>query len=174
MKRGGFIKRRTPLRSTQKSSKNRPRKLATKGYVVPAWFNAIPLGSHGSNPAQKRLWKVCSDTYRLEDWTEDPRCRACGTELESWKDGHLGHFKKYSLCNSWFKFDRMNLSLICPACNYLDDGPTLFAFGNYLCDKYGPNHIARIEIENEAQRGKKMEVWEIVAKVQEIAPHLAL
>lgn len=132
----------------------------------------IKPGSHGSTPAQKRLWKVCSDTWRKEDWEQDPHCRACGVHLESWQEGHLGHFKKFSLCHSWYKFSRENLAIICAFCNYVDDGPTLYAFGNYLCDKYGPNHINRIEIENESYRGVKMQEWEIVEKAAEIAPHL--
>lgn len=54
-----------------------------------------------------------------------------------------------------------------------DDGPALFNMGAALLDKYGPDHLNWIETENAKFRGVKMQTWEIVNKVKELAPHLS-
>lgn len=55
----------------------------------------------------------------------------------------------------------------------LDDGPALFAMGSSLLDKYGPEHLEWIETENAKYQGVKMQTWEIVEKVAQLAPHLS-
>lgn len=180
MKRTGFKRKatkpmkRTPLRSKSKNPAKK-KKIKKKGYRVPPWFSSLPAGSHGSGRVQKKYWKVVSDYVRKRDFEKyDGRCVSCSKRLEHWKDGHAAHFRKYSLCNSWFKFDIDNIALSCPICNKRDDGPIGFAFGQELIRRYGPHHLEWIEKENLKYKGVKMEDWEIVEKVAELAPHLVV
>lgn len=143
-----------------------------KGYQVPKWFRALPYGSHGSTPTQKRYWWVISQTYRADDFEKYGRCVSCGKRLDDWRDGDLAHFKKYSVCHSWFKFERKNLALSCKGCNQRDDGMTGYQFGEELKRRYDKNIINWIEAENQKYRGQKLEEWQIVEKVAEIRPDL--
>lgn len=172
MKRSGF-KRKAKTRSQKPQNRSGRKKTAQKGYVVPKWFNAIKLGSHGNTPAQKRYWKVLSDTYREEDYkTYNGKCPLCHRHIEDWKQLQLGHFHRWSVCNSWFKFERRNLLSICASCNVNDGGLTSYRFAEVLKQKYGEQHIEWIEKTNEAFRGQKMETWEIVSRVEELRPDL--
>lgn len=143
-----------------------------KGYKVPQWFNRIKPGSHGATPAQKRLWRIVAEQVKQEDWEQSPHCRGCDRYLNHWNEGHAGHFKRYSLCHSWFKFDHRNICLVCPGCNMTDDGPALFRMGAQLINKYGPDHLEWIETENLKYQGQKMQTWEIVNKVAALRPDL--
>lgn len=148
-------------------------KLKNKGYQTPKWFNAIPYGSHGSTPAQKRYWKVVSDTYREADFKKyKGRCVSCGKRLEDWRHGDLAHFIKYSVCHSWFKYQRENLALSCKGCNQRDDGLIGHRFGEELKRRYHKGIVDWLQGANQAFRGQKMETWEIVDKVRELRPDL--
>lgn len=154
-------------------SKTTANKSKSKGYQVPKWFKRIPYGSHGSTPTQKRYWKVISDTYRKDDWERyKGKCVSCSKILEDWKDGDLAHFKKYSVCNSWFKYERRNLALSCKGCNQREDGVVGHAFGEELKRRHHKNIIEWIEKTNECFRGQKMQEWEIAEKVAELRPDL--
>ena len=144
----------------------------SKGYKPPKWFTRIPLGSHGSTPAQKRLWWVVSRKVRQDDWKEWPYCRACEFPIEDWTKAQAGHFKRYSICHSWFKFEPKNITLIHAGCNTRDDGADYYRIGEHLIAKYGKNHLKWIEEENKKYSGQKMQEWEIVDKVADLAPHL--
>lgn len=153
----------------QKSLKvaKRASKTKSKGYQPPKWFTSIKLGSHGSTPAQKKYWKITSDKYRKEDFERyKGKCVSCPTRLKRWQDGQLAHYKAWSICNSWFKYERMNLALSCANCNRLSDGVTGMAFGKELQRRHGATVLAWIEEKNKEYRGQKMEVWEIVEKTQ--------
>lgn len=172
---------RKPLKRAQikpkLASKARKPKKATKvpnkGYKPPKWFMSLPTGSHGSNPVQKRYWKVISDTYRKDDWEKyKGKCVSCGKYIEDWKLGDLAHFKKYSVCNSWFKFQRENLALSCKGCNQRDDGVVGHAFGEELKRRHHKNIIEWIEKTNLSFKGQKMEAWEIVERVEKLRPDL--
>ena len=171
MKRS-WIKRKTPIHRAKRPKTPLESKIINKGYKVPSWFNSIKPGSHGNTPAQKRLWRVVAEDLKQREWEEYPNCRGCGKPLNHWNEGHAAHFKRFSLCNSWFKFEAKNLCLTCPACNFIDDGPVYYAIGEYLTEKYGPDHLQWIETENAKYRGVKMQTWDIVKKVEEIAPYL--
>lgn len=164
------LKRKTPLKS--KPTTRRKKKPLEK-YKPPKWFNQIPYGSHGSTPAQKRLWKLISDKYRQEDYEfYEGRCPLCSKPLESWKDMQLGHFHRWSVCNSWFKFERKNLLGICAGCNIHDGGLTSYKFGEELKMLWGDDVIDWIEKENERFRGLRMETWKIVDYASKVAPEL--
>lgn len=136
---------------------------------------AIKPGSHGQTPAQKRLWRVVSETYREADFNEyGAYCPCCGQPFESWRDGQLGHWLRYSLCNSWMKFCRQNLALICAGCNTKDDAITLRRLGETLELRHGADTLLWIEKENQRieYRGQRMEDWMCVDYASKIAPQL--
>lgn len=173
--------RRTPLkrgtsqlkRSGFKQRASTSTKTPKKGYQVPKWFKSLPLGSHGSSPAQKKYWKVVSDTYRKEDFEKyGGKCVSCETTLERWQDGQLAHFKAWSVCNSWFKFERKNLALSCPNCNRLSDGMVGLKFAQELQRRHGDDILEWIETENLKYRGQKLEVSECVDKLSQLRPDL--
>jgi hypothetical protein len=184
LKRTGFKKKpRTPLKRTALSSQNRTtrskidskgvkrpkaksgNKATAKGYKPPKWFTSLKPGSHGNTPAQKKYWKVVSDTYRLEDFEKyGGKCVSCPVRFERWQDGQLGHWKAWNVCNAWFKYERKNLALQCGGCNRRSDGPTNENFKQELKRRHGKNVITWIEAENLKYRNQKMEVWELVER----------
>lgn len=173
--------KRTPLRAksslrTKKRSKGQidtNKKVLNKGYKTPKWFNKLKQGSHGATPAQKKYWKVVSDTYRKEDFEKyGGKCVTCRTRLERWEDGQLAHYRAWSVCHGFFKYERKNLALSCPNCNRLNDGVIGTRFGKELKRRHGEHILDWIETENEKHRGEKMEVWEIVNRVEQLRPDL--
>jgi hypothetical protein len=167
---------RKPQNALERAKKAKTRKVTKspqKGYKPPKWFTSIKAGSHGNNPAQKKHWKVVSDTYRKADWEQyGGKCVSCPTRLERWEDGQLAHFKAWSVCNSWFKYERKNLALSCPNCNRLSDGMVGIKFAQELQKRHGKDILGWIETENLKHKGIKMEAWEHVDKVQKLRPDL--
>jgi hypothetical protein len=104
-----------------------------------------------------------SETVRKEDHAKyGGRCVSCHRVIEHWQDGHCGHYKAWSVCNGFFKFERRNLSLQCKGCNMLSDGPTGESFARELQLRYGYDILDWIEVENERHRGEKLETHVIV------------
>lgn len=175
-----MLEPRTPLKRSKLTFKGvKPKKTVNttkspkKGYQVPKWFKSLPLGSHGSSPAQKKYWKVVSETYRKEDFEKyNGKCVSCPARLERWQDGQLAHFKAWSVCNSWFKYERKNLALSCPNCNRLSDGLTGLKFAQELQRRHGHDILDWIETENLKYRGQKLEVSECVDKTAQLRPDL--
>lgn len=167
------LKRRTPLRAKKKTTKKRK----TKRYQAPKWFTKLPTGSHGSTPAQKRLWKVVSDLVRERDWHKyQGRCVSCGTYIPDWKAGDAGHWIPWSTCNSWFKFDQMNVALQCKGCNIglarksrADIG---HAFGEELNRRYGIGTTDYLREVNKTYVSKKLEDHQCVDYVARLRPDL--
>jgi len=160
--------KRVELRSKPLKAK-KTIKGTSKGYKPPKWFNSIKLGSHGSTPAQKKYWTAVREKYLQEDFIKfHGKCVTCDKHLDTWKDGQLAHYKAWSVCNSWFKYERKNLRLSCANCNRLSDGVIGKRFADELVKQYGPDHLEWIEQENLKYRGQKMEVWEIVERVEKL------
>lgn len=174
------LKPRTPLkRAKHPLGAAKPKKTVNttkttkKGYKPPKWFTSIKPGSHGSTPAQKKLWRLVSETYRKEDFEKyGGKCVSCPTRLERWEDGQLAHYKAWSVCNSWFKYERKNLALSCPNCNRLSDGVIGHNFAEELKRRHGKNIHTWIETENLKYRGQKLEVWALVDKAAKLHPDL--
>ena len=142
-----------------------PAKVSNKGYKPPKWFTAIKATGHGATPAQKKYWKLVSIAVRVEDFEKyGGKCVSCPARLERWQDGQCAHFRAWSVCHGFYKYERSNLALSCPHCNHVNDGPILQKFAAELDRRYGVGHSEAIEIENEKHRGEKMEVWEIVER----------
>lgn len=140
-----------------------------RGFQIPAWFMSIKPGAHGNSPAQKRLWKLTSDTYRKQDFEAyGGKCVSCPTRLERWEDGQLAHFKAWSVCNSYFKYERKNLAFSCPNCNRLSDGVVGANFAKELQHRHGKHILDWIETENLKYRGQKLEAHELVARAEQI------
>lgn len=157
---------RMPLGRAKPPNTQTRKKVAHKGYKPPKWFTSLKPGSHGSTPTQKKYWKVVSDTYRKEDFERyGGKCVSCPARLERWEDGQLAHYKAWSVCNAWFKYERKNLALSCSNCNRLSDGIVGHNFGEELKRRHGDKILDWIQSENEKYRGQKMEVWEIVERV---------
>lgn len=173
MKRS-WIKRKTPLKRSKTPLES---KIANKGYKVPKWFLSIKPGSHGNTPAQKRLWRVVSETYRKQDWEVDMRCRTCSCILRDWKEGQLGHYKAWGACNSWFKYHRINLALQCSVCNANFQKTNTIGgnFLQYLQTHYKEKNIGDwIEKENQKYIGIKMQEWELVDYAAKLRPDLVI
>jgi len=134
----------------------------------PAWFMSIPTGSHGSNPVQKRLWKLTSDFVRIYDFEQYGVCASCNNIILNWEDGDCGHYKAWAVCNNYFKFNRINLSYQCKNCNRLSDGNVGHTFGETLKKRHGENHLKNIEDNNSKLHGGKLDNIKLV----EIARHL--
>lgn len=161
--------RKTPLR--RKSTKKRViDKSRTKvAYRPPDWFMKIKLGSHGNNAAQKRFWRVISCFVRQRDFREQKGCCvSCEKQLSRWQDGDAAHFKRYAVCNSYFKFNPDNIALSCKNCNKNDDGVVGHAFGEELKRRYGNKHLLWIEEENLKQKNKKIETPKIVEEIEKL------
>lgn len=193
MKRGTFKKKAVnPMKRTQLQAKTplkrarhplvasktkktvKSTKTVKKGYQVPKWFKSLPTGSHGNTPAQKKLWKVISDYVRERDWTKYGYCVSCKTKILDWRDGDAAHFKRYSVCNSYFKFHPDNIALSCKNCNRNDDGVVGHAFGEELIKRYGKRHLLWIEEENLKFRGVKIDDEQCVDKVAQLRPDLVI
>ncbi|WP_421993979.1 recombination protein NinG [Roseococcus sp.] len=99
------------------------------------------------------------------------KCVSCPHRFTDWRVGHDGHWLPRSVCHSWFKFDVTNIALQCKSCNV---GLTFsaahigHAMGEELKRRYGDNVLARIQRDNRTFRGQKMEVWEIVARAEDL------
>ena len=177
MARGSF-KRKTydeVVSVPRKTKKPVARRIGTskaairRGFKSPKWFNAIPYGSHGSNPTQKRFWKLTSDIVRISDFHKyGGSCVSCSTQFSTYQEGHAGHFKAYGACNSYFKFNRKNIALQCPHCNHIDDGQIGYRFGNELKKRHGDDILDWIMQEDGRHIGMKMENFEIVPMVEKL------
>lgn len=138
-----------------------------KKWSPPEWLKSIPKGSHGSTDPQKRLWKITSDVVRILDWHKrGGYCVSCGVKIPSWKEGQAGHFKPYSVCNSYFKFNLMNLALQCAYDNAYGGADKGKRFGDEL-ERRGVS-LKSLEKENLKLHGQKMYDYEIVAMIEDL------
>ena len=148
-------------------------KSGKKGYEVPKWFKPIKLGSHGSSPTQKKLWTVVREKYLQEDFIQfEGKCVTCNTRFERWQDSQLAHYRAWSVCNSFFKYERKNLRMSCSNCNRLSDGVIGKRFADALVAQYGEDHLDWIETENLKYRGQKLEEHILVGMAEKINPLL--
>lgn len=81
------------------------------------WINKIPLGSHGSNVYEKKLWKLTSDYVRIEDFVTYGTCISCNRRFGTWQEMQAGHYRAYSKCVGYNKFNFLNVFGQCAYCN---------------------------------------------------------
>jgi hypothetical protein len=175
--RTAFKRAKRPLGASKTPKTRKSTKTINKGFKIPKWYKQLPYYSsdHGRGAVQKRAWRVISQTYREQDWIlHGPLCPCCGKYLSHWKEGQLGHWLRYSLCNGFFKYDRINMAMICAGCNYKDDAVTLKRLGETLQKRFGFNVLTLIEQENQSYRGQKMEDWAIVDYIARLRPDLVV
>lgn len=162
------LKRRKPMRRRAAKPAKKVRKVKKEVYTPPAWFKKVKPGAHGNNLAQKKFWRVISCFVRQRDQRKYGKCVSCPTKCKRWQDYDAAHFKRYSVCNSYFKFNPHNIAASCKNCNRNDDGVVGHNFGEELIRRYGPQHLEWIEEENLRQRGKKLETHKIVEIIEEL------
>ena len=136
-------------------------------WTPPAWLKSIPKGSHGSTDIQKRLWKITSDVVRIRDWYKyGGSCVSCGGKIPSWKEGQAGHFKPYSVCNSYFKFNTENLALQCAYDNAYGGADKGYRFGEEL-ERRGVN-LEQLQKYNLKLHGSKMYDYELIPIIEKL------
>lgn len=154
------------LKRAVKKKASQRRVIVNKGYAPPKWFNSIKGGAHGQTPAQKKYWRLISIAVRVEDFELYGTCASCYKQFETWGESQAGHWKAWSVCHGFFKYERKNLAGQCAYCNHSADGEVSDNLINTLIQRNGPGTKEWIKSENEKHRGEKMEVWEIVAKAE--------
>lgn len=149
------------------------KKLSKKGYYKELldenkWINKIPFGSHGSSPLQKRLWKLVTDYVRIRDFKLG--CISCGKKTEHWSELQGGHYRPYTKCKGYTKFDYRNVFAQCAYCNSRmnDDkfeGGRIFA--ENIIKRYGQE---RLDLINSFTTGSpvKIEIPKLIEMAQEM------
>lgn len=113
---------------------------------LPKWLNKIPQGTHGSGIAQKKLWRVCSDYVRIKDFYQFGTCISCGKRFTHWRDGQCCHFRAYSVCRGYSKWETNNLFLGCSACNTAYDSNLVGKrFAEGIVERYGKQRLEQLE-----------------------------
>lgn len=112
-----------------------------------SFITKIPPGSHGSGKYQKKLWKVVSDTVRIRDWYKYKRCITCGRVCYSYKDLQAGHYKAWSVCRGYSKWDLLNIFGQCGICNTGFNGNEVGAkFKEGILSRYGQKRMDYIDM----------------------------
>jgi hypothetical protein len=121
MKRGGPLKRYTPLRSKGKLRR-----------------------SKSKTNYKKRLWALVSEYVRRKaaDHAGNATCVSCGS-VAHWKKVHAGHYIAKSLGNAIY-FDERNVNVQCVACNLWRHG-NLAPYALYLLKTYGPRILDELD-----------------------------
>lgn len=136
----------------------------------------IKPGSHGSTPAQKRLWRVISEYVRQRDFEKYGKCVSCPHRFSHWKEAQAGHWLPFSLCNSYYKYDYAhNLAAQCNVCNqslHRSGAHVGHEMGEELKRRHGADVLDRIKADNLSYRGQKIDEWEIVKIVEMLRPDL--
>lgn len=131
-------------------------------WTPPKWLNKIPFGSHGSNPVQKKVWKLTSDYVRIRDWMKYKKCVSCSKSLQNWNDGDAAHYLAWTICNSLFKYEPDNLALSCKYCNNSPSGDVGYRFALELQQRHGEGILERLGTENTTWHGEKLDSIELV------------
>lgn len=141
MKRGGFLKRTTPLRAkpTKRRKKSDLQKLKAK------------------------LWELCRQITRKRYGNTCYTCDKTGLEGSSWQ---TGHFISSSICSVALRYDLRNLRIQCYNCNINKSGNWL-EFENRLKRDCGEAIVAELKAENERTKGQQYDSLWYEAKIAE-------
>jgi len=111
------------------------------------FISKIPIGSHGHGKYQKKLWRVISDTVRIRDWYKYKTCIACGRIISHWKDLQAGHYKAYSVCRGFSRWDTKNIFGECGICNTGFNGNEIgVKFKEGILKRHGQERIDYIDM----------------------------
>lgn len=150
MKRTPF-KRKTLAEVKEKKAKKVVKKVKAKTkqkwadfLETHSWYKSIPEGSHGSNPIEKKLWRLVTDYVRIRDFSDYGNCISCGRQFDCWEEAQGGHYRPFSKCKGYTKFDYRGVFAQCAYCNSRmnDDkfeGGRIFA--DNIVFRYGKRHL---------------------------------
>lgn len=139
------------------------------------WIKKIPQGSHGHGKYQKKLWKVTSDYVRIRDWYEFKRCISCNKIVEHWSSLQGGHFRAFSICRGYSKFDEVNVFGQCAKCNTAYDSNLIGKeFAKNIVARYGQSRLDLLE-KFHIRELEKLEddkivymTWQLLQKMKEL------
>jgi hypothetical protein len=114
-------------------------------FTPPKWLGCIPQGTHGSGIIQKKYWKVISDYVRITDWYKYKVCISCGKHIEHWSMGQAGHYRAWSVCRGYSKWDPINIFMQCAYCNNSNDNLVSTNFAKNIVIRYGQDRLDTLE-----------------------------
>lgn len=137
MKRGGPLKRYTPLKqrhTTEIFDSTRKRK----------WNKLKKRKAPTASSLKKKLWKLFSEYIRRKGADDDgtASCVSCGTTAH-WKNLQAGHYVSRSAGLSLY-FDEINVSPQCVSCNIFKGG-NLPLYALYLRRTYGDGILEALD-----------------------------
>ena len=126
MKRGGYLKRHTPLRKVRLGSGKKGRKISAAGL-------------------KKKLWAIFSAYIRRRD--ADPqtgmvKCVSCPT-VKHWKEMDCGHYIPKSLGLAIY-FEERNCAAQCQSCNLAYQG-NQYPYALALLSRYGTTVLEELD-----------------------------
>ena len=125
-------------------------------------------GDHGHGKYQKKLWRVVSDTVRIRDFYKYRKCIACVRFIPNWKYLQAGHYRAWSVCNGFSKWDMSNIFGECPICNTGFNGNEVGAkFKEGILSRYGQKRIDYIDTMRKYP-SEKMDDFKCVLLTKEI------
>jgi hypothetical protein len=155
MKRGGFLKRRTPLRRTAlKRSPTAPRRPVARR-KAPKRTTITKL--------KKKLWELCKALTRLKYGNT---CYTSGKTGLVGSDWHTGHYIHSSLCSVELRYDLKNLRPQSYDQNINKNGNTL-EYRRRLIRDHGVEYVEELEQRNQATKGKQYDSLWYLAKIEE-------
>ncbi len=143
MKRGGYLKRHTPMK--RRRTTGRGRKLSASGL-------------------KRKLWKVFSAYIRLKyaDINGNVQCVSCPAVLP-WRSSQAGHYLPKSLGLAIY-FEERNVHPQCPECNLTRQG-NQYPYAIYLLKRYGPTVLD--ELDAQRRRTLKIPEWRYLELIEE-------
>lgn len=108
MKRGGALRRLTPLKATRK-----PLRASTR-----------PKAKRKGRKPTHVLWELCKQIVRARYVRPDGSwsCYTCDLLIVNPKDAHTAHFIASSVCGIGLRYSLENLRVCCGACNIWKSG----------------------------------------------------
>ena len=132
------------------------------------WINKIKDGSHGHGKWQKRYWRVVSDTVRIRDWYKYKTCICCGRRISSWKELQAGHYKAWSVCKGYSKWDMKNVFGQCGICNTGFNGNEVgVKFKEGILARYGQERMDYIDMLSKYP-SEKMDDFKCALMIKEV------
>lgn len=124
--------------------KNEP----NKALLGATWIGGIPQSTaHGSGIIQRKLWRVVSDRVRITDWYQfKGKCISCDRYIFHWREGQAAHFRAFSVCRGYSKFDTKNIFLSCAYCNTGFDANIVgVRMADGIITRYGVERLEELE-----------------------------
>lgn len=161
VKKGGFLKRKTPLKSKTGFKTRTPLKRAK-----------LPLGAtkrrkttSDLSKLKKKLWELCR---ALQIKAYGATCYTCGkTGLEG-SNLHLGHFIPSSVCSVQLRYSLDNLRPQCYRCNIHLSGNWI-AYEENLKREKGDDFVAYLKDTNQKTKGLQYDTLWYQNKINEYA-----